>query len=78
MTAVDLTVPATLKWISRESPCERPFLALKDAVRVAMQELRKGEFLTASIVTAHAAYHGDEIVELFQRGDIAVRRFAPF
>ena len=51
MTAIDLTMPATLKWISREIARERPFLTLRDAVRVAMQDLRKGEFLTACIVT---------------------------
>ncbi|MCW6512944.1 hypothetical protein [Lichenifustis flavocetrariae] len=78
MTAVDLTVPATLKWTSRERACERHLLSLRDAVRVAMQELRNGEFLTAYIVTAKEAYQGDEIVELFQRGGIVVRRFALF
>ncbi|MCW6512842.1 hypothetical protein, partial [Lichenifustis flavocetrariae] len=71
-------VPATLKWISRESSRERPFLTLRDAVKVAMQELRKGEFLTACIVTAEEAYQGDEIVELFQRGKIVAKRFALF
>ena len=78
MTTVDLTVPATLKWISREIACERHLLTLRDAVRIAMRELRKGEFLTACIVTAEEAYQGDEIVELFQRGSLAVRRFALF
>lgn len=78
MTAVDLTVPATLKWISRDIGHERPFQRLRDAVRFAMQDLRKGEFLTAFITTADRVYQGDEIVEVFQRGGIAVRRFAPF
>ena len=58
--------------------CERHLLTLRDAVRVAMQELRKGEFLTAYIVTTEEAYQGDEIVELFQRGKIVARRFALF
>lgn len=78
MTAVDLSVPATLKWVSRDVARERPFLTLRDAIRVAMQELRKGEFLTACIVTEDEAYQGDEIVELFQRGGIAVKRYALF
>ncbi len=43
-----------------------------------MRELTKGEFLTACIVTADAAFQGDEIVELFQRGGLAPRRFALF
>ena len=78
MTPVDLTVPATLKWTSREIARERPFLTLRDAVRGAMRELRKGEFLTACIVTTEECYKGDEIVELFQRGGIAPKRFALF
>ncbi len=78
MTAIALSMPATLKWISREITRERPFLTLRDAVRVAMQDLRKGEFLTACIVTEDQVYKGDEIVELFQRGGIAARRYALF
>ena len=78
MTAVDLTVFATLKWTSRELARERPFLTLRDAVKAAMRELSKGEFLTACIVTAEECYQGDEIVEIFQRGNIAAKRFALF
>ena len=80
LTPADLGLPADLlSWV-RDTPLFRgagsSFLTLRDAVRVAMRELSKSEFLTACIVTAEAAYQGDEIVELFQRGGIAPRRFA--
>ena len=78
MTAIDVNTPATLKWISREIQHERPFLRLKDAVRFAMHDLRKADFFTARVLTGDRVFQGDEIVELFQRGGIAVRRFAPF
>lgn len=78
MAELDLNGPATLRWTSREIPRERPFLTLKDAVRVAMLELRKGEFLSAHISTDGAVYAGDEIVEIFQTGGTGRRRHAPF
>ena len=78
MTAIDLTVPATLRWTYRELPRERAFFSLKDAVRVAMLELKKNEFLSATITTAVDVYEGDQIVELSRRGEIAKRRFAAF
>ena len=52
MTAIDLTVPATLTWVEPGIAREGPSLSLRDAVRVSMRELSKGEFLTTSIVTA--------------------------
>ncbi len=78
MAAIDLSIPATLQWTFQETRRERPFLSLKDAVRVAMMDLRKNEFLSARITTADDIYEGDQIVEIFQRGHIAKRRFAPF
>ena len=78
MPELDLNRPATLRWTSREIPRERPFLALKDAIRFAMLELRKGEFLSARISTGDASYAGDEIVEIYQRGGIVRRRYAWF
>lgn len=74
----DLDAPATLRWISREIPRERPFLSLKDAVRVAMKELKKGEFLSAHISAGDDCYSGDQIVELHQTGGIVRRRYALF
>ena len=53
-------------------------MSLKVAVRVAMMELRKGEFLSAQITTDRAEYRGDEIVELHQTGGMAVRGYARF
>jgi len=78
MAEFDLNAPATLRWISRETPRERPFLALRDAVRVAMKELKKGEFLSAHIATEGADYAGDQIVEIFQTGGLGHRRYALF
>jgi hypothetical protein len=78
MQEIDLNAPATLKWLSKEIPRERSFLALKDAVRVAMHELRKGEFLSAHIASGQAAYAGDQIVEIFQTGGLARRGYARF
>ncbi len=78
MSEIDLNGPATLSWISKEVLHERSFLSLKEAVRVAMKELRKGEFLTAQIVTACADYRGDQIVELHQTGGVAQRGYARF
>ncbi len=78
MAEFDLNAPATLRWTSREAPRERPFLALRDAVRVAMKELSKSEFLSAHIATESADYEGDQIVEIFQTGGLGHRRYALF
>lgn len=78
MSDIDLNAPATLKWISKEVSHARSFLSLREAVRVAMKELRKGEFLSAEITTEHADYRGDQIVELYQTGGVARRGYARF
>ncbi len=78
MSEINLNAPATLRWISKEVPHERSFKSLQQAVRVAMMELRKGEFLSAQITTEDADYRGDQIVELHQTGGMARRGYAWF
>ena len=78
MPDIDLNAPATLRWISKEVSHERSFRSLQEAVRVAMKELRKGEFLSAQITTEGADYRGDQIVELHQTGGVAWRGYARF
>ena len=78
MPVIDLSAPALVRWTSKAISRERPFFALKDAVRFAMKELRKAEFLSACIATADDVFEGDQIVELFQRNGIAARRVAWF
>ena len=78
MSDIDLNAPATLKWISKDVVHERSFRALQEAVRVAMKELRKGEFLSAWITTEGSDYRGDQIVELHQTGGVARRGYARF
>ena len=78
MSEINLNATATLRWISKEVSHERSFLSLREAVRVAMKELRKGEFLSAQITTERAEFRGDEIVELHQTGGVAARGYAKF
>ncbi len=78
MSEINLNAPATLRWISKEILRERSFMSLQEAVRVAMKELRKGEFLSAQITTERADYRGDQIVELHQTGMVARRGYARF
>lgn len=78
MPVIDLSVPASVRWTSKGVSRERPFFALKDAVRFAMKELRTAEFLSARIATADGVFEGDQIVELFQTNGIAARRIAWF
>ncbi len=78
MPDIDLNAPATLSWISKDVAHERSFRALREAVRVAMHELRKNEFLSAWITTEGADYRGDQIVELHQTGGVARRGYAKF
>ena len=78
MSEINLNAPATLRWISKEILHERSFMSLQEAVRVAMKELRKGEFLSAQITTERADYRGDQIVELHQTGGVARRGYARF
>ena len=70
--------PVILRWVSKEVPHQRSFGSLEDAVRVAMKELRKAEFLSASIATDDAHYAGDQIVEIFQTGGLKRRGYARF
>ena len=78
MAEINLNAPATLRWISKEVSHERVFRSLQEAVRVAMKELRKGEFLSSEITTEDAHYRGDQIVELHQTGGVAKRGYARF
>ena len=78
MSGIDLNAPATLSWISKEVKHERSFRSLQEAVRVAMKELRKGEFHSAWITSEAADYRGDQIVELHQTGSVARRGYARF
>ena len=74
----DLNAPATLFWVSRELPRERPFLSVKDAARFAMAELKRGEFFAATIATADDVFSGDQIVQIHQKGGVAPRKYAWF
>ncbi len=78
MTTFDLNAPATLHWTSKEVPHERPLNSVSDAVRVAMKELRRAEFFSASIVAGDHVFRGDEIVEIFQTGGLTRRSWASF
>lgn len=78
MADFDLNTPATLHWVSREVPHERRLNSVKDAVRIAMTELKRGEFFSAKVATADHVFTGDEIVEIFQTGGLSLRGYARF
>ena len=78
MADFDLNAPAILHWIAREVPLERRLNSLKDAARVAMTELKRGEFFSARIACLDHVFSGDEIVEIFQTGRLSVRGYARF
>ena len=68
LTSIDMNVPATLQWRSRDALKERRFVSVHAAARAAMTELSRVEFFAAHLLASGESFSGDEIVEIYQKG----------
>ena len=74
LTSIDINVPSVLQWRSQDALKERRFVSVHAAACSAMEDLSRVEFFGAQVLASGESFSGDEIVEIYQKGESGAAR----